>query len=79
MEYDASPQKVDVITSTTNEQEIRDNRAYEWACGRNVAGELSFGVKKNALVPAYAIGLKDVSTKQISCSSNHTTLLTSSG
>jgi hypothetical protein len=62
-----------------SEQQIRDNRAYEWAFGRNLAGELSFGVKKNALVPAFAIGLKDISTKQISCSSNHTTLLSSSG
>jgi hypothetical protein len=46
-----------------DEDEIRDKRAYEWVCGRNLNGELSLGVKKNALVPAYAIGLVDVSTK----------------
>jgi hypothetical protein len=46
-----------------DEHEIRSKRAYEWVFGRNLSGELSLGVKKNALVPAYAIGLKDVSTK----------------
>lgn len=51
-----------------NEEEIRSKRAYEWVFGRNINGELSLGVKKNALVPAYAIGLSEVSTKQI-CSS----------
>lgn len=51
----------------------------EWVFGRNQNGELSLGVKKNVLVPAYAIGLKDVSTKQVCASSNHTILLTSNG
>lgn len=46
-----------------DEIEIRQRRAYEWVFGRNLNGELSLGVKKNAIVPAYAIGLKDVSTK----------------
>lgn len=46
-----------------DEHEIRNKRAYEWVFGRNLNGELSLGVKKNALVPAYAIGLKDISTK----------------
>ncbi len=62
-----------------DEDEIRDKRAFEWVCGRNLNGELSLGVKKNALVPAYAIGLVDVSTKQVSSSSNHTILLSSNG
>ena len=62
-----------------SESEIRSNRALEWVFGRNQNGELSLGVKKNVLVPAYAIGLKDVSTKQVCCSSNHTILLTSNG
>lgn len=62
-----------------SENEIRSKRAYEWVFGRNVNGELSLGVKKNALVPAYAIGLKDVSTKQVCSSSNHTILLGSNG
>ena len=46
-----------------DEEEIRRKRAFEWVFGRNLNGELSLGVKKNALVPAYVIGLKDVSTK----------------
>ena len=46
-----------------DEEEIRSKRAFEWVFGRNLNGELSLGVKKNALVPAYVIGLKDVSTK----------------
>lgn len=62
-----------------DEDEIRNKRAYEWVFGRNLNGELSLGVKKNAHVPAYAIGLKDVSTKQICSSSNHTILLGSNG
>ena len=62
-----------------SEDEIRSKRAYEWVFGRNINGELSLGVKKNALVPAYAIGLSEVSTKQICSSSNHTILLSSNG
>ena len=62
-----------------DENEIRSKRAYDWVFGRNACGELSLGVKKNALVPAYAIGLKDVSTKQVACSSNHSILLSSNG
>jgi alpha-tubulin suppressor-like RCC1 family protein len=62
-----------------SEDEIRSKRAYEWVFGRNLNGELSLGVKKNALVPAYAIGLSEVSTKQICSSSNHSILLSSNG
>lgn len=62
-----------------DEEEVRAKRAYEWVFGRNLNGELSLGVKKNALVPAYAIGLKDVSTRQVCSSSNHSILLSSNG
>ena len=43
--------------------QISENRAFEWGFGRNTDGELSLGVVKNALVPACATGLKDVSTR----------------
>jgi len=62
-----------------SEQEIKENHAYEWGFGKNLAGELGFGVKKNAIVPAFAIGLRDLSTKQIASSSNYCMLLTSAG
>jgi alpha-tubulin suppressor-like RCC1 family protein len=62
-----------------DETEIRQRRAYEWVCGRNTNGELSLGVKKNAIVPAYVIGLRDVSAKQVCSSSNHSILLSSNG
>jgi len=64
---------------TCTEKEIREKRAFEWAFGKNTDGELSLGVTKNALVPAYAIGLKDISTRQIACSSRHTILISSQG
>jgi len=62
-----------------DETEIKQKRAYDWVFGRNVNGELSLGVRKNALVPAYATGLKDVSTRQVATSSNHSILLSSNG
>jgi len=43
--------------------QISENRAYEWGFVRNTDGELPLGVVKNALVPACATGLKDVSTR----------------
>ena len=61
-------------------RQISENRAFEWGFGRNQDGELSLGVaKKNALVPASATGLKEVSTRQIASSSNHTICITSHG
>jgi len=42
-------------------------------------GELSLGVTKNALIPACALGLTEVSTRQIASSSNHTILISSQG
>lgn len=71
--------ELEQIPISMTEEEIRDRRALEWVCGRNVNGELSLGVKKNALVPTYCIGLKDVSTKMVCSSSNHTILLASNG
>ena len=52
---------------------------FEWGFGRNLRGELSLGVTKNALVPACTVGLQDVSTRQIASSSNHSILITSHG
>ena len=61
-------------------KQISENRAFEWGFGRNQDGELSLGVaKKNALVPASATGLREVSTRQIASSSNHTICITSHG
>ena len=59
-------------------RQICENRAFEWGFGKNVSGELSLGVTKNALVPAQAIGLTEA-TKQIASSSNSTVLITSQG
>ena len=44
-------------------RQISENRSFEWGFGRNMQGELSLGVTKNALVPAAAIGLSEVSTR----------------
>ena len=47
-----------------SEQQIKINHAYEWAFGKCQFGELGLGVKaRNAVVPAYALYLKDFSTK----------------
>ena len=35
-------------------KEMHKNRQFEWGFGRNLNGELSLGVCKNALVPACA-------------------------
>ena len=60
--------------------EIREKRAYEWGFGRNKDGELSTGFSKlDSLVPAPSIGLREVATRQIVSSSNHSVLLTSKG
>jgi len=42
---------------------ISDQRMFEWGFGRNMQGELSLGVTKNALVPACAVGLQELSTR----------------
>ena len=57
------PAQQQVVVPSMTEDEIRENHAYEWGFGKNLAGELGFGVKKNAVVPAFAIGLRDFSTK----------------
>jgi len=59
-----SDRKTEVLTSKLSAGELRDNRAYEWAFGRNKDGELSVGVSKNnALVPACTMGLKELATR----------------
>lgn len=60
-------------------REIHGNKQFEWGFGRNLNGELSLGVEKNALVPACAVGLGDVSTRQIASSANHTVLVSTGG
>lgn len=60
-------------------RQVSEQRSFEWGFGRNMQGELSLGVTKNALVPASALGLQDVSTRQIASSSNHSILITSQG
>lgn len=62
-----------------SEREIKDKQAYQWSFGKNQFGELGLGVTKNALVPAYAIGIKDVSTKMIATSSSHSVLVCGGG
>lgn len=44
-------------------REIHQKKQFEWGFGRNTNGELSFGVTRNALVPAFALGLTEISTK----------------
>ena len=72
---------IDSLTQNNQEMArfLSEQRAFEWGFGRNQRGELSLGVTKNALVPAHAVGLTDVSTRQIASSSNQTVLITSQG
>ena len=37
--------------------DLQREKKFAWGFGRNTNGELSFGVVKNALVPACAIGI----------------------
>jgi len=46
-----------------NTKELHQQKQFEWGFGRNLNGELSLGVCKNALVPACALGLTEISTK----------------
>ena len=41
-------------------KQISEQRMFEWGFGRNLRGELSLGVTKNALVPACTVGLTEV-------------------
>ena len=50
--------------------QMAETKSFEWGFGRNLQGELSLGVTKNALIPACALGLTDVSTRAIASSSN---------
>jgi hypothetical protein len=49
-QYEQERETIDAFTL----RELHQSKQFEWGFGRNLNGELSLGVSKNALVPACA-------------------------
>jgi alpha-tubulin suppressor-like RCC1 family protein len=66
----------------TNE-EIQEQKAYIWACGKNTEGELGLGgaqaVEGETCLPRNVEQLRDFPIKQIASSNTHTVLVTPHG
>ena len=66
-----------------NHDQILEEKAFMWACGRNTDGELAFGTNSSKEgeinIPRNIKQLRDFPVKNIAASNNHVVILTPHG